>query len=290
VPPVRRLLFLGLAIVVSGASVFLTQQWLHGQLRRAAVTARAQAAAAPTSARVLVARQALPAGTILKPQDLRWQAWPADGAAGYLAAPAARPEQLAGAVVRSNLEAGEPLSAARVVQPGDRSFLAAVLRPGYRAITINVSASTGVAGFVLPGDHVDLILSRAVDGGGGGARRFASETLLRDIRVVAMDQRAANDKKEMVVPQTATLEVTPRQAETVLLAGELGKLALALRSLANGPDAPVPADAGGVSDLQASPPIRVAGPPHPRIPRAPTAAAAAVRVVRGAQVAVSGDI
>jgi pilus assembly protein CpaB len=272
--PVRRLVFLGLALGVSGASVFLTQEWLHGQVRRAEATARARAAA-PAAAQVLVARQALPAGAILKAADLRWQLWPANGAAGYLTAPAASPAQLAGSVVRTNLEAGEPLSAARVVQPGDRGFLAAVLRPGYRAITINVSASTGVAGFVLPGDHVDLILSRLVEG--GGEKRVVGETVLRDVRVVAMDQRAANPKNEVVVPQTATLEVAPRDAERVLVDGEVGKLSLALRSLAADPSAAPPAEPAPAHRAHT-----------PRAAQPPRAAAAAVRVVRGSQVAVSG--
>src|SRR5438093_1424333 len=96
----RRLLILGAALLLSGATAVFTQQWLHGQVQRAQVSARARTAAAPT-VRVLVAAQHLPAGTILKPAQLRWQAWPANGsAAGYYTSASTTPEQLAGAVVR----------------------------------------------------------------------------------------------------------------------------------------------------------------------------------------------
>jgi len=155
-----------------------------------------------------------------------------------------------------------------------------------RAITINVSASTGVAGFVIPGDHVDLLLSRLVDQG-GGAKRFVSVTLLRDLRVVGMDQRANGEKKDAPVPQTATLEVTPKQAEMVSVAGELGKLSMSLRSLAPDPTA-APA-VGRTWDSEAT---GGAAPPRPSSanaqarprPRVATPSAALVEVVRGSQV------
>lgn len=279
----RRLTFLGGALALSGATVFMAQQWLQGAVNNAAVTARAEAAA-PARTRVLVAAQPLAAGTILKPEHLREQPWPSDvPVADYLIAPAASPATLAGAVVRTDMAAGEPLSATRVVQPGDRSFLAAVLKPGYRAVTINTSAATGVAGFVFPGDHVDLILSRSLDG--SGARRFVSETVLSDLRVVAVDQRSSSEKKDVLVPQTATLEVTPRQAEVVTLTSELGKLSLSLRSLASPEDAA--ASTGAVTRTwdyeatQISSPRPASAPAAPRQATRHPAAPATVMVVRG---------
>ena len=283
----RRLQFLGGAIVLSGATVFLTQQWLQGAVTRATVSARAEAAA-PARLRVLVAAQPLSAGTILKPEHLREQPWPADvPVADYLMAPASSPAQMAGAVVRTDMAAGEPLSATRVVQPGERSFLAAVLKPGYRAVTINVSPSTGVAGFVFPDDHVDLILSRSLDG--TGAKRFVSETVLSDVRVVAVDQRSSSEKKDVLVPQTATLEVTPRQAEVVTLVTELGKLSLSLRSLATPEDA-APARVTRTWDYEAtqiSSQRPAAAPAAPRPSARPAPAPAAVMVVRGTSVGAS---
>lgn len=232
--PSRRLVFLGAAALLSAGAVYLTQQWLQGQLDRAAETSVAAHAGAPAAAatQVLVAARPLPAGTILKPADVRWQTWPAEApVAGYLTSASTSPAGIAGAVARADLVAGEPLTAQRVVQPGERGFLAAVLKPGYRAVTVNVSASTGVAGFIFPGDRVDLVLSRQA-GQGGAQPRFVSETVLTDVRVVGIDQRTSNPKSEVLVPQTATLEVTPKQAEIVTMVTELGKLSLSLRSLA----------------------------------------------------------
>lgn len=229
-------MFLGAAAVLSAGTVYMTQQWLQGQLDRAAQTATASSAAQPAAAQVLVASRPLPAGTILKPADLRWQQWPAEAStSGYLTSASTSPAKMAGAVARADLVAGEPLTPQRVVQPGERGFLAAVLKPGYRAVTINVSASTGVAGFIFPGDRVDLVLSRQV-----GDTRHVSETVLTDVRVVGIDQRSSNPKSEILVPQTATLEVTPKQAEIVTLVTEMGKLSLSLRSLASPGDAGLP--------------------------------------------------
>jgi pilus assembly protein CpaB len=284
-------MLLGLALLLSAATVLVTQHWLQGQLRQAQLSAHAKTAA-PAMSRVLVAAQPLPAGTILKSSQLRWQAWPAESStAGYYTGAATTPEQMAGAVVRTEIAAGEPLSAARVVQPGDRSFMAAVLKPGYRAVTVSVSVSTGVAGFVFPGDRVDLILSRGLDGGGGGPRRFVSETVLSDVRVVGIDQRVANEKKDVVIPQSATLEVTPKQAEILTLVSELGKLSLSLRSLATPADGPSPQGAGSHTwdseATQISPPRPAASAAHaPRAPR--PAAAASVVVIRGGQASGAG--
>lgn len=288
----RRLTFAGAAILLSGASVVLTQQWLQGQVQHAQMAARVQVAAPAAAARVLVAAEALPAGAILKPSQLRWQTWPADlSTSGYFTAATTTAEQLAGAVVRSDLAAGEPLSTGRVVQPGDRSFLAAVLTPGYRAVTVNVSANTGVAGFVLPGDRVDLILSRSIDAG-GAAKRFMSETVISDIRVVGVDQRSNNTKKDVVVPQTVTLEVTPKQAEVISLVTELGKLSLSLRSLATPADASAGGTVSRTWDTEGAAPPSTGGSSRPavrkeRIARA-APPAAGVEVVRGTQTTSVG--
>ncbi|WP_374471223.1 Flp pilus assembly protein CpaB [Phenylobacterium sp.] len=290
----RRWLVLGLALAISALSIVLAQAWLQNQLGQARATGPAPAAPAR---QVLVAREPLAAGALLKPEDLRWQAWPANMPAdGYLTAADGALDSYAGAVVRSDLNAGEPLTPARLARPGDRGFLAAVLEPGRRAITINVSASTGMAGFVFPGDRVDLILSRNI-AGPGEPPRFVSETVLGDVRVVGMDQRTANPKAEVVAPQTATLEVTPRQAEVVALAGELGRLSLALRSLGKADGAPEPlhvvtrtSDVAGLSHAaldrpRAGPaPVRRAASPPPPPPPPPLV------VVRGAQAEIVGGV
>jgi pilus assembly protein CpaB len=294
----RRLKFLSVAILLSGGSVVLTQQWLHQAVRKASFDAQAKTGPAAPAAgtEVLVAATPLPAGTILKPGQVRWQAWPAGAATtGYLTQASTRLDEMNGSVVRTSLEAGEPLTIARVVQPGDRGFLAAVLRPGYRAVTVNVTASTGVAGFVLPGDHVDLILSRALTGGTAGDRRFVSETVLEDVRVLAMDQRDApakeardpkDPKKDIAIPQTATLEVTPKGAEIVAVTGQLGPLSLSLRSLAE-PQRPAPLErtvthtSDSEATAMAEAPRATARPAVRRIAARPPAAT--VQLFRGSQ-------
>ena len=288
----RRLKFLSLALLMSGGTVVLTQQWLQGAVRKAQLEARASAPMAPAPThRVLVASAPIPAGSILSAQQLRWQPWPANSPTGaYLTESNTSLDKVAGAVVRTSIEAGEPLTASRIAYPGDRSFLAAVLRPGYRAVTVNVSASTGVAGFIMPGDHVDLILSRSIEGQNGAQKRFFSETVLTDVRVVGMDQRATDirdPKKDVVVPQTATLEVSPKGAEVIAVASELGKLSLSLRSLA-APETPAeaPRRVTRTSDREAvqAPVVAVTRAPRAAAPAAPRRDN--VEVVRGSQSAV----
>lgn len=238
----RRLLFFFLAIMISGGTALLAQRWLHS--RDAARPAEAQVIAKP-QVRVLVAKTTLSEGSFLRAESVRWQDWPQDGQTEtYFVEGKSKIEDFAGAVVRSRVTAGEPITADRVVRPGDRGFMAAVLTPGNRAVTINVSPNTGMAGFVFPGDHVDLILSMVLHSTDKDAQpRHMSETVLTDIRVVGMDQRYSDekDKKDISIPKTATLEVTPKQAETVAVISELGLLSLSLRSLADNDEAGAPA-------------------------------------------------
>ena len=231
----RRFRYTAVAFLLSSMTVVGTQQWLQQETARVGMSALHQDA--PASLRVLVAARSVPAGTILGREHFVWQDWPAGGKVeAYFTDGASKPEELVGSVVRHGLAQGEPLTHDGVVQPGDRSFLAAVLRPGYRAVSIAVSASTAVAGFVRPGDRVDVILSRVSQG--GQPRSVATDTIISGVRVVGVDQRVSNETTEVVVPQTATLEVTPAQAEAIAAATELGKLSLALRSVAESADGP----------------------------------------------------
>lgn len=236
----RRLLFVLIALCVSAGTVLLG---------RVLITPRPVAEAAPVpppaqpSMRVLVAQGSLSAGQFVRPENLRWQAWPTDGVApAYFIEGKNRIEDFVGAVVRSAINDGDPISEGRIVRPGDRGFLAAVLTPGDRAITVPVTVSSGLAGFVFPGDRVDLLLTMAIADDQNKHQRHASETILTDLRVLAVDQRADDQNKEVVVAKTATLEVTPKQAETIAVATELGNLSLSLRSLAkaDGTDPQIP--------------------------------------------------
>ena len=137
--------------------------------------------------------------------------------------------EIEGSVVRGLIKAGEPIQKDKIVTPKEGGFLSAVLNPGTRAISVGVDVVSANAGFIFPGDHVDLLLTHAVDNV-DSKKSFATETFLEDIRVLAIDQQVNNPEKKTMVPKTVTLEVTPKQAEKVLVAQELGKISLILRS------------------------------------------------------------
>lgn len=194
--------------------------------------------AAPKGPKVLVAQRALPTGTIITADALSFQPWPEELVQdAYFIDGEADINQLMGTVVRHPVTAGEPVTQGSLVSPGDRGFLAAALGPGMRAVTVPVSAKTGVAGFVFPGDRVDLVLTQSVKGEDGQPLK-AAETVLRNLRVLATDQtteQITNEQGKTVVRafRTVTLEVTPKLAEKVAVAQTLGTLSLALRSIAD---------------------------------------------------------
>jgi pilus assembly protein CpaB len=142
---------------------------------------------------------------------------------------------LVGTVVRNAVTAGQPLTQGSLVKPGDRGFLAAALGPGMRAVTVPVSALTGVAGFVFPGDRVDLVLTQNVNASSGPPLKV-SETIVRNLRVLATDQRATptlDEKGNTVVTEykLVTIEATPRIAEKITVAQSIGTISLSLRAL-----------------------------------------------------------
>jgi pilus assembly protein CpaB len=149
----------------------------------------------------------------------------------------ADPASLAGTVVRDAVSAGQPLTKGQLVKPGERGFLAAALSPGMRAITIQTSSKGGVAGFVFPGDRVDLVLTLEIRDPEGESELRTSETIVRNLRVLATDQRTvpedANGKREVKIFELVTVEVTPRIAEKIAVASAAGNLSFSLRSLAD---------------------------------------------------------
>jgi pilus assembly protein CpaB len=229
----RSLILFVLALVLAGGTALLARSWLAQR----AVQAHAEPVMRPIAPpkTVLVARSAIATGQILKPQDFIWQAWP-DGPIdpAYILGGTRRPESFTGWVARQPFARGEPITESKIIAPGNRGFLAAVLRPGMRAVSVPVTATSGIAGFVFPGDRVDILITYPIPVPNGENDRIqhkAAETILRDVRVIAMDQKLDSKDGEAVVAHTATLEVTPKQSEIIAVASEMGKLSLSLRSL-----------------------------------------------------------
>jgi pilus assembly protein CpaB len=233
---VKKLVLLIGALMVAGVTALMAKNMFTG----ASAPQASATPAVPQGPQVLVATRTLAVGTIIDAEAFRYQMWP-EG----LVQPAyyirgrngANPQELIGTVVRSEITAGQPVTHGALVRPGDRGFLAAALGPGMRAITVPVSATSGVAGFVFPGDRVDIVLTQEVPGGGEGPPLRASETIIRNVRVLATDQRLnARDEQGNQVPvtvSTVTLEATPRIAEMIAVAQSIGQLSLSLRSLAD---------------------------------------------------------
>lgn len=239
----RILLVILAALIVAGGTGFYVMQGL----RPAAPEAVAQLPA-PALREVYVPARELAAGTIIAPERLSRMEMPESAISGQMiVADADGTAFLAGSVARQVLPQGVPIARSAIVQPGDRGFLAAVLPRGMRAITIPISEVAGIGGLILPGDRVDLILTYSVAGDVIDAEREirASETVMRNIRVLALDQRLGPvlpDEKDgkkaesHPIASTATLEVTPQQAEAITLGQTLGSLSLVLNSVRDGGD------------------------------------------------------
>jgi pilus assembly protein CpaB len=236
---VKKIVLLVGALLIAGVTAIMAKNMFTGA---SAPQAEATPQQAPQGPEVLVATRTLPVGTIIDAEAFRYQPWPqglVQDAYFTRGEANADPQSLIGTVVRNEITAGQPLSQGAIVRPGERGFLAAALGPGMRAVTVGVSATSGVAGFVFPGDRVDLVLTQEVEGNGenSGPPLRASETIVRNIRVLAVDQRLnARDENGNQVAQTVstiTFEATPKIAEKIAVAQTIGQLSLSLRSLAD---------------------------------------------------------
>jgi pilus assembly protein CpaB len=226
------------ALTAMGLLGFGTVAWLA--TRPPPPDAATVAAAAKVT--VLVAAHPVRAGNLLKPEDLTAKEITAREAGddSSLDTQDAR-QALAGAMVRRSLAVGDVVRMKDAMRPGDHGFLAAVLGPGMRAVSVGVDAVTGTAGLIWPGDRVDLILTQAIgDPAIPLGRRIASETVVSDVRVIAIDQQlvqgVAPDGTEGKA-RTVTMEVTPAQAERVSVATRIGRLSLSVRSADRAPAA-----------------------------------------------------
>ncbi len=229
----KKIILLIGALLVAAVTALLAKNMFTGASAPQAEAKKAEV----MGEEVLVATRALPVGTIITPESFRFQPWPKELVEeAYFQKEGTDVESLNGTVVRNAVTAGQPLTKGSIVSPGDRGFLAAALGPGMRAVTIPVSGLTGVAGFVFPGDRVDLMLTQTVTGQGPDLK--VSETVIRNVRVLATDNRvtsSTNEQGQTVARKTklVTVEATPKIAEKISVAQTLGTLSVSLRSLAD---------------------------------------------------------
>jgi pilus assembly protein CpaB len=225
-----RLIVLAIA-VVAGAAAFM----LSGGER---VPAPVQQIVRPVSETVdiLVAKTDIAVGRAVSPEDITWQPWPIAAAGPLFIRKTARPDALndfKGAVARAPFVAGEPIREEKLVRADGSGFMSAILPAGMRAVSTEISAETGAGGFILPNDRVDVLLTRR-EQGQQSADAITTETILRNIRVLAIDQTVEEKNgQKVVVGKTATLELGPQQAETLAMSRQRGTISLALRSLAD---------------------------------------------------------
>jgi len=228
---IARLVVLGIAVVAGGGAALLAGR----------SEAPPPAATAPVvvidTVDVLVATKDVNIGQAVQAQDLGWLAWPKASASPLYVRRTDRPdaiEALAGAIARVPIANGEPVRESKLIKAKGSGYMAAILPEGMRAVSTEISAETGAGGFILPNDRVDVILSRRDKEAERltGVESMTAETLLSDVRVLAIDQNVEEKNgQRVVVGKTATLELAPRQTELLAMGRLMGTLSLALRSL-----------------------------------------------------------
>jgi pilus assembly protein CpaB len=255
-----RILILVVALAAAIGAVVLVRGMSKAQEPKIIVAAAPAAVEKPT-AQVLVAKRDLRVGAKLVAEDMTWQAWPQDSlnaafivnqappkptnetaraasAAVNIAKVAVGSQEpallaLVGAVVREPILANEPMTDRKLVRAGNAGIMAISLEPGMRAMAVPLSAESAAGGFILPGDHVDVVMTHQLEGAGGG-KRFTSDTVLKNVRVLAIDQTTVTPKGgSAVVGATATLELSSKQSEVLALSKAQGDLTLVLRSYAD---------------------------------------------------------
>ena len=254
----RNILILFVALVVAGFAAMMARGMLLEQMesmKPAPVVVQPKA----EGPYVLVAKTAMAPGSFVHANALEWVAWPTESLSPTYVVKGKRGlDDFVGAVARASINAGDPIVDSRFVRAGDRGFLAAVLARGNRAVTVPISATSGNAGFVFPGDLVDVILTAKYSDNPDKSedRNFYAATVLSAVRVLAIDQKTEYAKNDPSVGKTATLEVTPKQAEMIALSLQMGQLSLSLRSLGveeaeNGVGAPPSGESTAIANAEA---------------------------------------
>ncbi|MHB9880048.1 Flp pilus assembly protein CpaB [Pacificimonas sp. ICDLI1SI03] len=235
---IKKVILLVGALLVAGISAFAVRALL-GSPNQTASAAPVMQVAEPKGPKVLVAQEVLPLGTIITAEHFSYQPWPADMVQGaYFTDENGGAESLVGKVVRLSIPAGQPITKRAVVGPGERGFLAAALQPGQRAVTVPLNTISGVAGFIFPGDRVDVLLNGKVDvrdeNGDIAYSYNVTETIVRNVRVLAIDQRLDDSgQAEARTGSSITFEVMPKMVEKIAVAQTLGSLSFSLRAMAD---------------------------------------------------------
>ncbi|SRR5258706_1904701 len=223
-----RMLILAVAAIAAGAAALLARNLLGGGTPVAA----ARPSPAISTSDVLVASSAIQPGQKLNITMVRWQRWPTSNIDSSFITHRQHPSielVVAGTVARAPILAGEPLSESKIVHSASAGFMAATLGPGMRAVSIPITTESGAGGFILPNDRIDLMVSVQIS---DNPKRYNAQVVLSNVRVLAVDQTIKQDKDQKVVlAKTATLELSPAQARTVVRAQSTGPLSLALRPL-----------------------------------------------------------
>ena len=227
----QRIIVLGFALVAALGAAFLVRGMLGGS---GTPVAAAKPAPQIAMSEVLVANVNLTPGQALTAEQIRWQKWPTSTVdPTFITHDTAGKEEdlVKGTVVRAVILPGQPITKTAIVHGDASGFMAATLTEGMRAISIAINADSGAGGFILPNDKVDVILTRKANGGGRGV----AKTILTNLRVLAVDQTFKQEKDtRTVIGRTATVEVTPEQAETIAASAQSGQLSLVLRPLTDG--------------------------------------------------------
>jgi len=236
-----RIVVLAIAIVAGGLAAYLAS----GPAPQAPTTTTILQQADSTD--VLVAKTEIGLGVTVNEGMLQWQAWPAAGTSAGMIRRSERPEalkQVNGMIARQPFIAGEPIREQKLVSATGAGFMAAVLPSGKRALAAEISVESAAGGFVLPNDHVDIVLTKSRKEGEN--MTFVSQTILENVRVLAVDQLIEDkDGQRSVIGRTATIEVSPDQVEILANARHAGKLSLALRSWSDAKAAPEEVSASG---------------------------------------------
>ena len=239
---VTRIAILGVAAVAAGAAALLVRGMLGGATPQVEASVSVPVMA---TAEVLVASKEIAPGRPLDVDSVRWEVWPQTSVADPFITKEEQPDTakaIEGYIVRAPIVTGQPITEAFVVRADQAGFLAALINPGMRGVSIVVAPETGAGGFILPNDRVDIILTRDLPDEGDD-KNIRSDTILRDVRVLAIDQQSqtqiSKDSPLWALGKTATLELTPAQSEMIGQAAREGSLSLALRALGDNRQLPV---------------------------------------------------